>query len=150
MKKNLLIATAICIILSVNIYAFEPVEHALGFSIGTDKGFNYLTHDGQGHGYQANLSIDLGSSDNKFIFSADKLFFSLIGDNVPVYTGFGIKISDNEDEYVGLRAVAGISYFFEQLDDDLELYAEITPTVYLDNLSDLFSFEYSLGARYYF
>lgn len=149
MKKNLLIFTAILMFVTANAYAFEPVEHALGFSIGTDKGFNYLTHDGQGHGYQANLSLDLGS-DDKFTLSVDKLFFSLIGDNVPVYTGFGIKLSDTDDENIGLRAVGGISYFFEQLDDDLELYAELTPTIYLSNLSDLFEFEYSIGARYYF
>lgn len=158
-KKLLFIIFVLGISFSVKSADFEPVESAIGVSLGTHKGINYLIHDGKGHGFQYNLSLDINDSNNRFVFSMDKLFFNTIGNPddpdhaIPVYTGFGIHISDKRKEYIGLRAVAGISYFFNQLDDDLEIYAEVSPTSYilkLDDMNRLFEFEYSIGARYYF
>lgn len=161
MKKNLFLFIICILSISFVVKAddFEPVESAIGVSLGTNKGINYLTHNGKGHGYQANLSLDINKSDNRFVFSIDKLFFKAIGNQenpdqgIPIYTGFGVQISDKRREYIGLRAVAGISYFFNQLDDDLEIYAEISPTAYLlklDDMDRIFEIEYSIGARYYF
>lgn len=139
---------------SYNIFAvsFEDYGYGIGGNIGTSKGLNLLAYDKDmsGTGYQLNISLDVYSNNNIIDLSLDRLFFSELNNNIPVYAGVGIKLSDEKNNYLGLRALAGISYFVSQLDDDLEIFAHLVPTVYVTNFDDLFVLEYGLGARYYF
>ncbi len=150
MKKVLIMITMLFIYTNTFSEDFGYKGFAVGFNIGTDKGINALIHNGNGHGYQANLSFDFGDSDNVFDLSVDRLFFREFGPSVPYYVGVGLKVSDKSKKYFGVRGVVGISYFVTQLANDLELFGELAPTIYLTDLDNLFDIEYGIGLRYYF
>ena len=138
---------------STTIFAVDSngrFNYAAGFVIGrSTNGFNALAYDGEGRGYQLTLSLN-ESGNSKIGVSFDKLFFYDANETVPVYVGIGLKLSDEEDKYVGIRGVFGISYFANALSDSLEIFGEIAPTIYLTSINDFVETEYGIGARYYF
>ena len=158
MKKLLLILVSVLSV-STTIFAVDSngrFNYAAGFVIGSTNGFNAstngfnaLAYDGEGRGYQLTLSLN-ESGNSKIGVSFDKLFFYDANETVPVYVGIGLKLSDEEDKYVGIRGVFGISYFANALSDSLEIFGEIAPTIYLTSINDFVETEYGIGARYYF
>lgn len=151
MKRLLLILFSL-VAISATSFAVDSngkFGYALGVIVGSTNGFNALAYDGEGRGYQLTLSLS-ESRDNKIAGSFDKLFFYDANETIPVYVGIGIKLSDKEDKYVGIRGVFGISYFVNSLSDRLEIFGEIAPTIYLTSIDDFIDTEYGIGARYYF
>lgn len=151
MKKLLLILFS-ALSFSSAIFAVDSngrFSYAAGFVIGSTNGFSGLAYDGEGRGYQLTLSLN-ESGDSKIGVSFDKLFFYDANETIPVYVGVGIKLSDEEDKYVGIRGVFGISNFASSLSDNLEIFGEIAPTIYLTSINDFVKTEYGIGARYYF
>mgnify|MGYP003590239617 CR=1 FL=1 len=151
MKKLLLILFSV-LSLSTTIFAVDTngkFNYAAGFVIGSTNGFNGLAYDGEGRGYQLTLSLKQ-NGDSKIGVSFDKLFFYDANENLPIYAGIGLKLSDEQDKYVGIRGVFGISYFANALSDSVEIFGEIAPTIYLTSINDFVKTEYAIGARYYF
>lgn len=124
--------------------------YAAGVILGSIKGVNFLAYDGVGQGYQLTLSINNNKGSGKITTAFDKLFFYDANETIPVYAGVGVKLSDTEDKYIGIRGVFGISYFMSALSDSLEIYGEVAPTLYLTSIEDFRDLEFGIGARFYF
>jgi hypothetical protein len=125
--------------------------YAIGANLGSNKGLNILIYNSQEKAIQVNSSWSLNSTNTTFIFSFDQVYFSLMPDGVtPLYYGVGMKISNKEEEYIGVRGVFGASYFAQDIDENLELYIELDPTFHLAATTDFLALEIGLGFRYYF
>lgn len=125
-------------------------SYAAGVILGSTNGVNFLAYDGIGQGYQLTLSINNNKDNGKVTVAFDKLFFYDANETIPVYAGIGVKLSDKEDKYIGIRGVFGISYFLSALSDSLEIYGEVAPTLYLTSIEDFIEPEFGVGFRFYF
>ena len=66
---------------------------------------------------------------------------------LPVYLGLGIQERDSRRVSVGVRGVAGVSYWLPH--NPVELFLELVPVVHLSYGGHV-SLERSIGLRYYF
>lgn len=140
------------LILMTNLFAVDSngkFSYAAGVILGSTNGINTLAYDGAGRGYQLTFSIN-SNADSKISLAFDKLFFYDANETIPVYAGIGVKLSDAPEKYIGIRGVFGISYFLNALSDNLEIYGEVAPTIYLTSIDNFIEPEFGIGARYYF
>lgn len=145
MKKYILI-----LILTFSTVSFAEEFVAIGGNLGSNKGLNFLVYDSIDEAIQINTSFDLADEIGSFTFTLDRVFFSFIDDNSSVYYGVGIKLSNEDDEEFGIRAVTGISAYLVNIDENLEIFGEIDPTIHFASDADFLDFEYGIGLRYYF
>ena len=148
MKRIIILLLAFC----AASYSAEntPNNFAAGFILGTTNGINLLSYDSsKGQGYQGTLSLST-KNDSSFSLAIDKLFFFDASESLPIYLGIGIKISDEENKFAGVRGVFGVSYFVNALSNRLEIYGEAAPTIYITDVSDFFDLEAGVGLSYYF
>lgn len=126
MKKLILI---FILITTVNTYS----KVGVGLGVGSDTEVLIGVED---------LNIGVGLGDDVSL-RLDKHF--TVPDTPHFYWGLGGKVSEDDDHRAGLRGIAGLNFFPER---EVELYAQIVPTLYLieDTHSDI---EYSLGIRYW-
>lgn len=126
MKKLLLI---FMLILTVNTYS----RVGLGVGVGSETEILIGIED---------YNIGIGLEDDTSL-RLDKHF--TVPNTPHFYWGVGGKISEDDDHRLGARGIAGLNFFPER---EIELYAQIVPTLYLieDTHSDI---EYSLGIRYW-
>jgi hypothetical protein len=134
----------------------QPSNIGVGLNLGTTRAVNVV--------YQ-NLVINVGleslpvvgtSSQSNTIAidtSVDLIFRATSTDNlaIPLYYGAGIKLQNETNKNIGLRGVIGVGAFLTDVDENFEVFAEFTPTLYLPfNATSPLSFEFGMGARYYF
>lgn len=144
---------------SLNLYAGnysgQPGNIGVGLNLGTNDSLNIV--------YQ-NLVVNVSFESLPLIsngsvmpseidMTLDLIFRSQSTDQLalPLYYGAGVKFQSESDENLGIRGVVGIGAFLTNVDENLEVFAELTPTFYLpaDNSSPL-EFEFGIGTRYYF
>mgnify|MGYP000712297740 CR=1 FL=1 len=116
MKRIIILLLAFC----AASYSAEntPNNFAAGFILGTTNGINLLSYDSsKGQGYQGTLSLST-KNDSSFSLAIDKLFFFDASESLPIYLGIGVKISDEENKFAGVRGVFGVSYFVNALSNN--------------------------------
>ncbi len=126
MKKLLLV---FMLILTVNTYS----RVGIGVGVGSETEILIGIED---------YNIGIGLEDDTSL-RLDKHF--TVPDTPYFYWGVGGKVSEDDDHRAGVRGIAGLNFFPER---EIELYAQIVPTLYIieDSHSDI---EYSLGIRYW-
>ena len=126
MKKIILI---LMLIIAVNTYSRVGV----GVGVGSDTEVLIGVQD---------LNIGVGVGDD-ISLRLDKHF--TVPGTPHFYWGVGGKVSEDDKHRAGVRGIAGLNFFPER---EVELYAQIIPTLYVSNdtHSDI---EFSLGMRYW-
>lgn len=145
MKKYILI-----LIFILSTVSFAEKYYAVGGNFGTNTGLNFLVFNSAEEALQINTSFDLTNSNGNFTFILDKVYFNYINSDSSIYYGVGLKLSNEENKNIGLRGVVGISAFAVDLNENLEIFADMAPTIYLAPDSDFLNFEFGIGLRYYF
>jgi hypothetical protein len=145
MKKYILI-----LIFILSTVSFAEKYYAAGGNFGTNTGLNFLVYSGAEEAIQINTSFDLGNNFNNFTFTLDKIYFDYMNADSAIYYGVGLKLSDTDNENLGVRGVIGISGYLVDIDENLEAFAEFDPTIHLAPDNDFLGFEFGIGLRYYF
>lgn len=69
---------------------------------------------------------------------------------VPLYFGVGGNLIVQNTVAIGPRGVVGLSYIFDKENVPVDIYVQLTPTLWIANGVSAFYLYGQLGARYYF
>jgi hypothetical protein len=145
MKKYILI-----LVILTSSLSFASEYYAGGATYGSNPGLNVIAYSSDEEAIAANFSFALLDNFNEFTFTLDKLYYTYMSNDSSIFMGVGVKLSSEENKEIGVRGVMGISGYLVDIDENLEIFAEVDPTIHLAADTDFLDFEYAVGLRYYF
>jgi hypothetical protein len=142
----------VLLILSANIFA-QDKGFGVGVTIGEPSGFTAKYWVSESNAIDGGIGYSVVKLDNRIFLYADYLwhknYFTSEGDKIPFHFGLGFSLRSEShlQNYLGLRGVVGISWYFKSVPIDIFLEG-----AGILNFLPLTSFNpnLDLGCRYYF